>query len=146
MSNNLDRSKSAILDYLKYGMMIIMPCCNMKFYEEIVCLSKFSELLKILKPESIEDSIIERLKNANSKIITPYFVIASDDDMLMRQGLEEGIKFLDNNPDHSNYYGLTARMLLEIPYFPLITYAYQNKPIKYKNKFIRHFPLEISKG
>ncbi len=140
MSNNLDRSKSTILNYLEYCVPIIMPCCNMKFYEEIVSLGNLSELLQILKPTSVEDSILERLKNANNSIKTPYFVIGSDDDMLMKQGLVEGVKFLDKNTDYSNYYGLTARMLLKIPYFPLITFAYQNKPRNHgENNFINTF-------
>ena len=69
-----------------------------------------------------------------------WFVIASDDDMLLVSGINRGVKYLDNNLEYSNYYGLTGRMLQKIPLFPLISFDYQNNVHNYEvNDFLNTF-------
>jgi hypothetical protein len=135
----------AALDYYKsLGVSVIFPAATQQFYQSVASFSRHGDQVLVLQPKSCQDDIYQRLSSCEPWIKTPYFIIASDDDMLLEEGLLLALHHLEANKTFANYYGSTVTALFKAPYTPIINPCYrlsnhlQHVPPEPANIFLRY--------
>ena len=143
--SNRQKEATAALDYYKsLGVSVVLPAATQQFYQSVASFSRDSDHVHVLKPNSNQDDIYQRLSSSEPRIKTPYFVIASDDDMLLEKGLLLALHHLETNKTDASYFGLTVTALFKAPYMPIINPCYrlsnhlQHAPPDPANIFLRY--------
>lgn len=139
MSNRHKQLIACINHYLSYEITIIFPASSLFHYNMVLDRFRSSSNLRVIMPSENPDSILSRLTCAYSHIQTDYFVIASDDDLLLHEGLSRASNFLDSHPEFSHYFGETSMMLFNFPYIPIIEPAYSSGNPRSDNSLINTF-------
>ncbi len=140
ISNNEQRSLSALNYYLNYRCKIIVAASTQTFYESLSSVFADNKYVDLIPPSGNEDSLFMRLKNVNNYLETKYFAIVSDDDLLVLSGLEKGVNYLDSNTNCSCYFGICFQMIFTSLYFPFFTSMYSPNFIRSESvEFITNF-------
>lgn len=125
LSNRQKEAIAALSYYESLGIFVILPAPNQQFYQSVSSLLADDSQVVILRPKSTEDNIYQRLSSCEPWIKSPYFVMASDDDMLLKEGLLSALQYLESNTKYASYYGLTATALFKAPFMPIIDPCYR---------------------
>ena len=123
-SNRQKEAIAALGYYKSLGSAIIIPAPTQQFYKSIILSSLVDDSVIALRPRSDVDDLYQRLSNCQPWIKTPYFVVASDDDMLIHQGLMTALEHLERNKTDVSYYGFTVKALFKAPFLPIISPCY----------------------
>jgi len=123
ISNRAKEASVALKYYKSLKLSVLVPAPSVIFYNAISQLYENDNSITILAPNA-DGGMLARTLSLKNQLKTPFFVFASDDDMLLPQGLKKALVILENNPSLVNYYGLTAKALFKFPFFPIINPCY----------------------
>lgn len=135
ISDRINEVIPSIKYYLNFKCHIIFPCASEEIFNKISKYWKSTQLITILRPPATGNDLISRLRTAEQFINTPYIAIVSGDDMLLKSGANNAIKFLTKNKEYSSYFGLTAQMAFSSTGIPLLfpMYRTQRKKLSTSN-------------
>ena len=90
--------------FLSGGFRVIVADSS-KTLNDDVSRSQNSELTYLHRPGGYE-TYTAKIYEALRLVDTPYVALCADDDFILYEGLEQGVRFLDSNPDYAFYQGM----------------------------------------